>query len=266
MIAALPMYDLPELRLTTDAFWRAVASALAARGCDTVPPRLTRGCDAYHLWTDPRLLLAQTCGYPLTHRLVGKVRLVAVPCYAARGCDGPNYSSLLLARRGAARSLGDLRGARAAFNTRDSQSGYAALRAAVAPMARDGAFFGECVETGAHIASIAAVVCGRADICAVDAVLHALLERHRPSALDGLDVIGTTASCPALPYVTAAARTDDEVATLRAALTAVAHDPALASVRADLLLDGFADLPMTAYDTVLAMERACADRGYLELA
>jgi ABC-type phosphate/phosphonate transport system substrate-binding protein len=266
MIAALPMYDLPELRGATDALWSAIAAALVRMDVDEVPATLTRGREVYGLWTDPGLLLAQTCGYPLTHDLAGKVRLVAVPCYAAPGCTGPYYSSLLVVRHGSARSLGELRGARAAFNVRDSQSGYAALRAAAAPLARDGAFFGEIVETGAHVASITAVRKGRADVCAIDAVLHALLARHRPRALDGVEVIGTSPPCPGLPYVTAAARSDATVAALHVALSDVADDRALAGTRAALLLDGFADLPLTAYDAVIAMEQACADRGYGDLA
>lgn len=265
MIAALPMYDLPELREATDALWQAIARTLAGAGLEGVPMALTRGRPAYDLWTDPRLLLAQTCGYPLTHGLTGRIRLVAVPCYAAPGCVGPRYSSLLIVRRGHARSLGDLRGGRAAFNMRDSQSGYAALRAAVAPLARDGVFFAATVETGGHAASIAAVREGRADICAVDAVTHALLARHRPDALSGLDQIGTAPPCPGLPYVTAAARTDAEVAALRSALSEALRDASLADARAALLLDDFADLPLNAYDEVLAMERSCADQGYAEL-
>jgi ABC-type phosphate/phosphonate transport system substrate-binding protein len=266
MIAALPMYDLPELRGATDALWSAIAAALVRMEVDEVPATLTKGRETYGLWTDPGLLLAQTCGYPLTHDLAGKVRLVAVPCYAAPGCTGPYYSSLILVRHGSARSLGELRGARAAFNMRDSQSGYAALRAAVAPLARDGAFFGETVETGAHVASITAVREARADVCAIDAVLHALLARHRPRALEGVEVIGTSPPCPGLPYVTAAARSDATVAALHVALSDVADDPTLAGTRAALLLDGFADLPLTAYDAVIAMERACTDRGYGDLA
>jgi len=148
---------------------------------------------------------------------------------------------------------------------RDSQSGYASLRAVVAPLATDGRFFGATVESGAHVASIAAVRDGRADVCAIDAVLHALLVRHRPGALDGLEIIATTPSCPSLPYVTAATTADSVVAALRAALSEVAADPALADTRTALLIDGFADLPLTAYDAVLAMERACADCGYGQL-
>lgn len=266
MIAALPMYDLPEIRPATDELWRAIAAALADGGIDAPPAALARGPAETDLWTAPDLLLAQTCGYPLTHDLAGRVRLVATPCYTAPGCDGPLYASLLVTRRGDARSLADMRGRRAAFNMATSQSGYAALRAAAAPLARGGRFFGGLVETGAHVASIAAVRDGRADICAVDAVLHELLVRHRPHALDGLEVIGTTPSAPGLPLITARGRPDREVAILRAALAAVAADPGLVSVRRDLLLDGFAAVPEAGYATILAQEEECRARGYPDLA
>lgn len=265
MIASLPMYDLPELRDATDTLWQAVARAFAREGLDA-PDRLTRGGDAYAVWESADLLLAQTCGYPLTHRLTGRVRLVAVPCYAAPGCDGPHYCGVILVRREAATTLAEMRGARAAYNSRDSQSGYAAFRAAVAPYATNGTFFGEVMATGAHAASIAMVRDGRADICCVDAVLHALLVRHRPAAVSGLVEIGRTPSCPGLPLITSAGRTEEDVAAMRRALAAVARDAEIDDVRAALRIGGFAVLPANAYRVVLDMENECRSRSYPELA
>ncbi|NIR61538.1 MAG: hypothetical protein GWO02_19625, partial [Gammaproteobacteria bacterium] len=48
------------------------------------------------IWRSTELLLSQTCGYPLTHALAGVVELVATPAYAAQGCRGPEYASLLI--------------------------------------------------------------------------------------------------------------------------------------------------------------------------
>jgi hypothetical protein len=61
-VASLPMYDLPELREATDELWRALAARLQNRGIDA-PVTLERdetNLDA--VWSDPRLLLSQTCG------------------------------------------------------------------------------------------------------------------------------------------------------------------------------------------------------------
>jgi hypothetical protein len=100
----------------------------------------------------------------------------------------------------------------------------------------------------------------------VDAVTHALLARHRPGALAGLETIGRTPAAPGLPLVTAAERGDREVTLIREALAEVAGESALAPARRALLLDGFAVLEPGDYDAILRMEEDCVDRGYPALA
>src|SRR5205823_5053207 len=141
-------------------------------------PGLTRREDFAALWSDPQLLFSQTCGYPLTHAFKGKLKLVATPHYAADGCDGPSYCSIIFARE--ALPLAALRGATAAVNSPDSMSGMLALQLVFAPLAEDGIFFGDVAETGSHLASLAAVRDGLADVCAIDAVCAALAKQMRP--------------------------------------------------------------------------------------
>lgn len=267
MQASLPMYDLPEARAATDAWWQGLARAFRAEGVGDVPDRLTHDPTLPDHWTAPDLLFSQTCGYPLTHALAGRVRLVATPRYRAHGCSGARYCSLLVvAEDSPATALDDLRGRRCAYNSADSQSGYNTLRAAVAPLARNGRFFAAALRTGGHRFSIAAVARGEADICAVDCVTHALLARHAPSALAGTRVLGETAAAPGLPYVTAGSADDDLVARLRAGLERALADSSLAAVRDDLLIAGVDVLPLAAYDAVLEMEGAAAAAGYATLA
>ena len=83
-IAALPMYDLPELRAANDTLWQAVAAGLVDHGIEGVPLGLTRGGPLLTLWRDPRLLLAQSCGYPLETSLRDAVKVVAIPRYRAQ--------------------------------------------------------------------------------------------------------------------------------------------------------------------------------------
>ena len=269
MIASLPMYDLEPLREATDTWWRAVAAALRRHGFEDAPDALDRGeaGDRFDHWASPRLLLSQICGYPLTHDFAGKVRLVAIPFYAAPHCEGADYRSLAVVKEGgSARSLEDLRGGRAAVNGFDSQSGFNALRAAVAPLARDGRFFGEIVETGRHVRSMRMVADGAADVCAVDCVTHALLSDTMPDALAGTRVLTVTARAPNQPYVTHAARSDAEVRAMRMALLEAAEDPRAATARARLRLVGFTLLPREVYRRIDAMERQAAELGYPELA
>ena len=267
MLASLPMYDLPELTAATAAWWRGLARAFRAEGVADAPELLTAKPSLPEHWLRSDLLFSQTCGYPLTHALAGKVRLVATPCYKAPGCAGPSYCSLLIvAEDSGAAGLEDLRGARCAFNGVDSQSGYNVLRATVARLAEAGRFFGAAIATGSHRASIAAVQSGKADICAVDCVTHALLQRHAPAALAGTRVLCESPSAPSLPYVTAGMADDDLIKRLHAALDRALADPALAAVRDDLLIAGVEVLPLEAYDVLLKMEVAAAAAGYATLA
>ena len=267
VIANLPMYDLPELRAATDAWWQGLARAFRRAGLAEVPdaPNRDRGMEA--VWRDPGLLFSQTCGYPLTHAFKGVLQPVATPAYAAPGCSGPNYSSAIVVREDdSARGLGELAGRVCAVNNRASQSGCNALRHAVARHAVQGRFFARVVETGGHMASLAAVAGARADVAAIDAVTLALVTACRPSAVSGLRVLAWTEQVPGLPYVTRADAGADLLARLREGLQAAFADPASRPARQALLLTGAQALPAAAYDGIDEMEAEAAARGYPDLA
>jgi hypothetical protein len=266
-VAGLPMYDLPEIAGATDAWWRGLARAFRREGIAEVPDRLTRGEDLFRHWSSPDLLFSQTCGYPLIHALAGRVALVATPCYRAEGCAGPEYRSVVVVRADSAvTEPAQLRGGTCAVNSRDSQSGYNALRALVAPLSRGGRFFGRVVMSGGHRESLALVAAGEADVAAIDCVTHALLARHAPTALAGTRVLCHSAAAPGLPYVTAAGADVTLLRRLRAGLRRAFDDPGLAAVRDDLLLAGMEVLPLAAYGRIAELEAAAGALGYAELA
>jgi len=253
MIASLPMYDWPEVRDATDAWWRAIAARLG----DVMP--LSRIDDFPALWRSPELLLSQTCGYPLTHEFAGKLSLVATLHYAADGCAGPHYCSIVLARRPT--PLSQFRGLTAAVNSPDSMSGMLALKLVFAPLARNGEFFGKVVWSGSHAASMGAVRDGRADVCAIDAVCVALARRYRPDLLEGLVEVARSPLVPGLPYVTVAG----DASALRRALADCFADPALRSVRERLLLAGQSVLGLEDYRRITELERSMEMAGGLAL-
>ncbi len=266
-VASLPMYDLPEVAAATDAWWAGIARALRRAGLKDVPVGLCRDRDMTRPWRAADLLFSQTCGYPLTHEFAGKLCVVATPCFDCLGCEGPRYCSLLVVREDdPAIALGDLRGRVAAVNGPTSQSGYSALRANVAPLARSGRFFSEVVLSGQHANSLALVAGGKADVCAVDCVTHALLVRHRPSAVANLRVLGSTVDAPGLPYVTRADAGDEVLHRLRAGLFAALADPALAAARETLLIADAEVLPDAAYDRIVEIEEQSRASGYARLA
>lgn len=266
-VASLAMYDLPELRAATDALWLGMARGFRRAGIAKVPAVLERDLPYRETWQHPALLFAQTCGYPLTHALAGRVRVVATPCYRAEACEGPNYCSIVIVRADhPATDLAALRGARCVVNGPDSQSGYSALRALVAPLAENGRFFADVAVSGSHPASIDAVAAGKADIAAIDCVTHALVARYRPEALAGTRILARTAAAPGLPYITRGDADDDLLQRLRDGLIEVFADPDLAAARDALLLRDAVLLPADAYQRIIDLENDAIGRGYAEVA
>lgn len=234
----MPMYDAD--RGAVQAWWRGLQSALRADGLQDVPDALTWPADLHAHWRDPDLLLSQTCGYPLVTQLHASVQVVGAFRYTAPGCAGISYRSALLVRRDeAGAGIEAFRHRVAAFNDRDSHSGFNALRALIAPLAVDGRFFAAAIPSGSHRASIERVRSGRADLASVDAVTWAGWRRANPASADGLKVLGWTDAVPGLPLITAARTTPDDLARLRRALAAACADPSLATPRAALWIDGF---------------------------
>lgn len=258
MLASLPMYDWPEIRPATDAWWAGIAGQ-AGLGFP-----LSRTADYAGLWRRDDLIFSQTCGYPFTHAFAADLDLVATPHYDADGCAGPNYTSFVFARQRPSR-LAELAGTIAAVNAPDSMSGMLALKLVFGPLAKSGRFFRGALNTGSHVASLQAVREGTADVCAVDAVCVALARRYRPDYLEGLVEIARSPSVPGLPYVTSVRTEVDVRLGLRAALAAALNDPALAEVRAALLISGMSVLGPEDYLAIVQREQECEARGGLDL-
>ena len=261
------MYDLPEVRPAVVALWSGLARHLARAGIAEVPAALACEPPVAALWRRPDLLFSQCCGYDLVNEYAGALRPLATPCYLAPGCAGPSYRSIVVvAEDRPAGSLEDLRGAVCVINGWNSHSGMSALRALIAPLSRDGRFFTEIRVSGAHSESLAMVGRGKADVAAIDCVVHALLARHRPAALHGTRPLAETADAPSPPFVTWAGASEDVVARLRAALIETFDGPTLEAAREDLLLAGIEVLPLAVYDRISAFERLAARHGYPVLA
>jgi ABC-type phosphate/phosphonate transport system substrate-binding protein len=261
------MYDLPELQGANDALWAAIADRLRARNLFDLPEHLTRDVAPEVLWTDPDLILAQTCGLPLATRLDGRVRVVATPRYRARGCEGADYRSAVVVRADSpAASLDDLRGRRCAVNDLASNSGMNLLRAEIAPLAAGRTFFKSVLVTGSHLGSAEAIVQDEADVAALDCVTWAHLQRWRPGLTDRLRVLTWTVRSPGLPLITSLGTSPTQLAALRAALDEVAGDPDLREVRQTLLLDGFSLTPAEHYRAALRLQDIAVGLGYPHLA
>ncbi len=254
-LLALPMYALHPP--ATRALMQAVVTLLAQHNTDAQP---VWPDDLLVHWRDDRLLLSQTCGYPLVSQLPA-VQLVGTFHYQAAGCSGRDYRSWLVARDKQP-TLADFNGQRAVANSPDSQSGYNALRFVAA---RQGVTFSQLLLSGGHRQSLAALRDSQADIAAIDCVSWVLLARYAPDELRGLHIIGETPAAPGLPLITAASTSAARLATLRTALHQLVSDPTWRGVCHDNLISGFSSVQRDDYQDVLAWEQQAAALGVTRL-
>ena len=253
MIASLPMYDWPEVRKATDAWWSGLARHLGVTG------ELDRRADYIAAWRQNDLTFSQTCGYPFTHEFKGLLNYIGTPHYNVDGCDEPNYSSIVFARD--RQPLERFKGSVAAVNNPDSMSGMLALQLVFAPLATNGNFFSSVVESGGHVNSMIAVRHGKADVCAIDAVCVAMAKRYRPDYLKGLVEIARSPLVPSLPFVTRGGNMD----VMRQALVAAFGDESLHEARDQLFLSGQSVLRPNAYERITDLERDMQKAGGLKL-
>lgn len=220
------MYDWPEVRPRTDAFWESLREALSARGI-AAPARLSRPADLSQPWADPALLLGQTCGLPYVSGHCGGAVLVGRPVYDAPGTGDGFYCSALVARADGPEDLAEFVGSRAAVNDPGSQSGCNALADAVlcAVPAADAPLFAEVRFSGSHRASALMVAGGDAEIAAIDAVSWALFQEFETEAHGRLKVLGWTRRMPALPFIAGARTAPRKAALFEALAEAIAGSP-----------------------------------------
>ena len=265
--AGLPMYDFPEIRDATDAFWLSLSEKLRSRGVANVPTHLTRPHDLPKFWSDPHLLFGQTCGYPLSIGLCGEATIIATPVYDAPGCEGPRYGSFLIVpATSSATSLADTKGGICAINMSDSNTGMNLLRLAIADIGGTAPFYAKVIETLSHRKSLAMVASGQADIAAIDCVSFFHFSQIEPEITHSVRTIGETRKTPGLPFITSAETPTDTLSMLREALIETVHQTPRAAWLDTLRLRDIEVLPRSAYDAVLELEREAAAKHYPFLA
>jgi ABC-type phosphate/phosphonate transport system substrate-binding protein len=251
-VASLPMYDWPELRWAHDRLWAAAAERLNARGI-AAPGGLDWDRPAEEVWSDPGLLLSQTCGWPYATRLNAHLRLVGTPVYSVEGCEGPLYSSFIVTRRTQRGDrLRDFAGRRFAFNSLDSLSGYVVP---ISEMRIEGLDPQAVVwtETGSHRASLRAVAEDRADIASIDAVCWAMAGRFEADAVSRLRVLMRSPLRPGLPFVTAGGASAARAATIRSALVEMLQSEAAGAASAALYIRDIVPLAHAEYAAIAAL-------------
>ena len=213
--ASLPMYDWPEVAEIWDRLWEVAQAELVAGGMDA-PAALTRHADPQAAWSDPDLLIGQTCGWPFVSELHETVVPFARFDFGLSGPPGHYCSVFIAASAKAPAQLLRDDTVPIAVNDPGSQSGFRALgECCERPTA---VASGRIVLTGSHRESIRAVADGRAGLAAIDAVSWRLALAHEPAARR-VAMVGLSAPVPGLPLITARRRAEHAPA-LHAAISA----------------------------------------------
>jgi ABC-type phosphate/phosphonate transport system substrate-binding protein len=257
---SLPMYDLEELRPATVALRDELAAGLTRAGWPAAGVDLE---NPTHLvledhWRSPDVGVSHTCGLPVAEPLRGQVHVLGTFRWlGVTDANGRYASAILVPARSRVRGLSELTWARPAVNAFESLSGWASLGAALAGAGLDHLVLGRPLVTGSHVASVAAVAAGWADVAAVDAVTLALLRRYRPAAVDGVRVIAVGPRIPATPLITCR---DPKLAPalLRDVVRGALAEPSLRPHLGALGITGFVEFDESAFASVTALARRAA--------
>ena len=235
MIAALGMYDMPQIQAANDRYWALIRAQLGEG-----PANLTRDADPWEIWRARGLVLAQTCGMPYRVSLHDEVTLIGTPDYGLPDCPPGYYCSVFIAHADASGSVpADFADGVFAYNEALSQSGWAGPMSHLNTL---GVKFQHVIPTGAHASSAIAVAERRADLAGIDALTWTLLCEHDPVA-EKLKVVGRTTPAPGLPYITSKTRAHAPIANaIRNAIESLT-----AQDRKSLHLKGLIDIPKSVY-------------------
>jgi ABC-type phosphate/phosphonate transport system substrate-binding protein len=222
------------------------------------------------LWARPDLGAAFVCGWPYASRL-RDLQIVAAPIPRLERAGGRAvyWTDMVVKADRPHRKLEDTFGGRIAFTSKDSHSGFNAVRRLLMQHAssRPDALYSSAI--GPLVTprrSLESVLSGDADVAPVDAYAHALLQRHCPELTAGVRTIAMTDVTP-IPLLVASAATDSApIARMRAALVGAGQNPTARGLLDDLVLEGFAEVEPGDYDVTQSWARDAERAGWFGLA
>jgi phosphonate transport system substrate-binding protein len=209
------------------------------------------------------------CGAPYVRKIrrSDPIELLAAPVYAGpRYGQRPVYFSDVMVRRDSGfRSFADLRGARWAYNSPGSHSGYEVVRYHLARHGLNGDFFGSIIATGAHQRSMELIARGEIDASAIDTTVFDAVYERQPDLCAQLRAIEVLGPSSQPPWVIGTHVPADDRQALRAALTRMHEDDQGEAVLRRHGLARFAAVADSDYDDIRAM-LALADTARVTLA
>ena len=166
------------------------------------------------------------CGITLATAPEGRYRYLATMVADSPDLPAGYYDSLLVtSTKGGLASPADFDPARhrAVINETGSFSG--SLTFAAHMKAVHGTTLGDVLRSGAHLKSIAMVASREADLAAIDRISFSLARHAAPDDVQGVSVIGRTASHPGIAFVADAGLPEPVIGKLRAAILAFREEP-----------------------------------------
>ena len=166
------------------------------------------------------------CGITFATAPEGRYRYLATMVADSPELPAGYYDSLLVtSARGGLSSPADFDPARhrAVINEPRSFSGN--LTFAAHMQAAHGISLGDVMRSGAHLKSIAMVASREADLAAIDRISFSLARHAAPDDVQGVSVIGRTASHPGIAFVADAGLPEPVIGKLRAAILSFREEP-----------------------------------------
>lgn len=194
------------------------------------------------LWSRDDLICAQMCGLPYSLSASVPTLLAApVPSLPAYNGRAIYWSYIAVKANSTFRSLNDTFGSVAGYTVKDSQSGYFAFRHHLLEHAYSPNPYKKIVGGLVNPRGvISALVDGRIDVGPLDSYVFDLIRAGDPEFADQVRVIDMTDPTPIPPIIATLTGLDSKIVSrLREVFVAVEHEPALADVRAALLISKF---------------------------
>ena len=239
-VASMAMYSFGATRPAYERLWDGVRARLSFDA-----PTLEWDAAPDEVCRRPDLLIGQTCGWPLITEMANEVRVVGTfDCEVDGASDGTYCSVLVTTLDGSLDEILRDPALAVAASTPASLSGWVSLRAIAAA---SGVVLDRVEWTGSHMASVDALITGRADLASIDAVSWAHLDTTT------LRVVGHGPRVPCLPLVTAQSSSDSLIAELRHALRDTVSDAAMAATCRRLRIRGFLDRDLSDYQPIAAL-------------
>lgn len=153
---------------------------------------------------DGQVDVAFMCGLPyaiLAESLTSPLELLAAPVLRGeRYQHRPIYFSDVIVRKESPyTSFDDLRGCMWAYNQKESHSGWNVVYYSLLKRGKTLDFFGQLIETGSHLRSIAHILKRQADATAIDSQVLDVFLAHNPTeaaALRTIDMLGPSSIPP----------------------------------------------------------------------